>query len=277
MRILGNKENGSAVLFLLIFIAVMSIYAIHTRKFNKDTDSEILARQYSDNIQQICSAAETKSTREWAAILASGGADWSIDDLRGTPPLPNDFTAALNGATASAKVLLSPSGCVSSSCLADIRVSTTSLLKNGIADMALVGRVTKRLGKNAYVSTPDNPAIFQGQTASLQESNSTGVAGAILYKCGEANTQNNTLSMKGNTKLEGAWGVGGHDITGISQAQASQIELGNTAAAAGACTEQNAVELGPDGLIYRCDGSNWVSASKQTTNTVSEDVYQTVN
>lgn len=275
MRSLNSKESGSAILFLLIFIAVMSIYAVHTRKINKETESEILARQFSDNLQQICSAAETKSTREWASILTTGGAEWSIDDLRGTPPLPNDFIASLNGASASAKILLSPSGCISSACLADIRITTTSLLKNGLGDMALVGRITKRLGKNAYVSTPENPAVFQGQTASLQETNSTGTAGSILFKCGEANSQNNTLSMKGNTKLEGAWGVGGHDITGISQAQANKIELGNTAS--GACTEQNAVELGPDGLIYRCDGNQWISASKQTTNTVTEDVYQTVN
>jgi hypothetical protein len=271
-----NQQRGYALFIVMLLITIASIIVLMISREKTKRDANIKAIAWSNALRQVCSAADTYSTRNWSTVSAAASTQIAISALKGIPPLTSDTLVTLRGVTLHASVTMSPTGCDPSAfaCKGDVRVWTEPLPGTVADRQALGNAIVRRIGDLAGISLPTNPSVFLSRKNARSDTNPTGLAGAVLVRCGEVNVSTSEAGVRGNTAMTATLDAGGYDMT-FPNAGTSVARITETAGSS--CSDVNRFAMDSTGRYMYCDGNTWKTTAKQVTEETTTVTYEYTN
>ena len=271
-----KRQKGYALLIVMLLMVIAAMVELAISKEQTKRNANLKAIAWSRALQQVCSAADTYTTRKWETLSSATATPIPITSLVGIPPLTNDTLATLEGVTLHASITMLPAGCslANFNCKADVRVWTGKLPGADSDSLALGSAIVRRIGDLAGISLATNPAVFVSRKGSRTDANPTGIAGAVLLRCGEVNAPTPETTLRGNEAMSGQLNAGGNDVS-FPNAGTTVTQITETAGAA--CSDVNRFAMDGSGRYMYCNGSSWQPTAKQVTVEVTEDVFEFAN
>ena len=268
-----SQKGFSLLMLLLIMVALAGLVSFATKSRQRQM-IKIDAYRISDGLSRICASADVWASRNWNNLNPGQVRQLTSADLAGIPPLSPQVLSSLYGV--SWQVQISKKG-TAGSYVGDVQVISNGFrYPDGKPNLQLASMVASRIGNNAAVDADGTG--FVGLSGNSRISNPTNQAGAVLFRCGDANTSTAEISLRGSRGLTSNWNVGGQSIQGLPIQDSGVTQINQQAANGTHCTTLGEVRLDALQHLYHCGPGNvWIPSAKTVSQTLQQDVYETIS
>lgn len=275
-----KHQKGYALFGTIVGMVLLSIvggavaYALTDARTSISTDDAV--SKYRKVSNALIEYAKHNSTAILSASSSvSGVADkWNptIDELK-TLKYLDATTPVILGAAGKlgAHILPIPQGCnaAANECNLDLQAYPA----HGFPDAKFAATVLSGLGGMSGATSSAGGMLvgWQGKyqiQSPVAESNFV-VARSILPTA----MLSNAISKSGADALTGDWAVGGKAINSIDTLQTKQLKFNTMVTEGDACTSENSLAMGSDGVVQTCKGGVWSAAMTTVQTIVNRTVH----